>query len=128
MSKISSIYARQILDSRGNPTIEVDIILNDGTGINLYNTFKRKYGDFAPSNMFGKEIYIVTNINHIKTILLNSPNLFTVGDLKKTFFKSFMSKNVGVSSGCPWKNRRYINEMALVTDKLHTYAEGYDST
>ena len=39
-----------------------------------------------------------------------------------------MSKNVGVSSGCPWKNRRYINEMALVTDKLHTYAEGYDST
>ena len=105
-----------------------DIILNDGTGINLYNTFKRKYGDFAPSHMFGKEIYIVTNVNHIKTILMNSPDLFTVGDLKKAFFRSFMSKNVGVSSGCPWKRRRYINELALVTDKLHTYAEGYNAT
>lgn len=26
MSKIKDVFARQILDSRGNPTIEVDII------------------------------------------------------------------------------------------------------
>ena len=24
-----------------------------------------------------------------------------------------MSKNVGVSTGCPWKSRRYMNEIAL---------------
>jgi len=30
MSKISSIKAREILDSRGNPTIEVDVILENG--------------------------------------------------------------------------------------------------
>lgn len=30
MSKIASIHARQILDSRGNPTIEVDVRLDDG--------------------------------------------------------------------------------------------------
>lgn len=29
--KISSIHARQILDSRGNPTVEADVILEDGT-------------------------------------------------------------------------------------------------
>lgn len=29
--KISSIHARQILDSRGNPTVECDVILEDGT-------------------------------------------------------------------------------------------------
>ena len=29
--KISSIKARQILDSRGNPTIEADVILEDGS-------------------------------------------------------------------------------------------------
>lgn len=29
--KISDIIARQILDSRGNPTVEVDVILEDGT-------------------------------------------------------------------------------------------------
>jgi len=31
MSKISKIIAREILDSRGNPTIEVDIKLKDGS-------------------------------------------------------------------------------------------------
>ena len=31
MSKIQHIHARQILDSRGNPTVEVDVTLEDGT-------------------------------------------------------------------------------------------------
>ena len=31
MSKIKNIYAREILDSRGNPTIECDIILSDNS-------------------------------------------------------------------------------------------------
>jgi enolase len=31
MSYISDIHARQILDSRGNPTVEVDVITDDGT-------------------------------------------------------------------------------------------------
>jgi enolase len=30
MSKISYVHARQILDSRGNPTVEVDIVCEDG--------------------------------------------------------------------------------------------------
>ncbi|NKB70254.1 MAG: phosphopyruvate hydratase [Candidatus Latescibacteria bacterium] len=30
MRKIAQIKARQILDSRGNPTVEVDVLLNDG--------------------------------------------------------------------------------------------------
>src|SRR4051812_16439468 len=31
MSTIAAVLARQILDSRGNPTVEVDVILEDGT-------------------------------------------------------------------------------------------------
>ena len=31
MNKIKKIHAREILDSRGNPTIETEIILNNGT-------------------------------------------------------------------------------------------------
>ena len=31
MSHIAEVRARQILDSRGNPTIEVDVRLDDGT-------------------------------------------------------------------------------------------------
>ena len=30
MSRISCVYARQILDSRGNPTVEVDVCTEDG--------------------------------------------------------------------------------------------------
>ena len=31
MSTIIDIFAREILDSRGNPTVEVDVILEDGS-------------------------------------------------------------------------------------------------
>ena len=31
MHKINNILAREIIDSRGNPTIEVDVITSDGT-------------------------------------------------------------------------------------------------
>ena len=31
MSIITQVYAREILDSRGNPTVEVEVILEDGT-------------------------------------------------------------------------------------------------
>src|SRR5882672_11958843 len=31
MAKISKIVGREILDSRGNPTVEVDVLLTDGT-------------------------------------------------------------------------------------------------
>ena len=31
MSKIKEIHAREVLDSRGNPTVEVDLTLEDGS-------------------------------------------------------------------------------------------------
>ena len=31
MASIEAIHARQILDSRGNPTVEVEVALDDGT-------------------------------------------------------------------------------------------------
>ena len=31
MSTIVDVYAREVLDSRGNPTVEVEVILEDGT-------------------------------------------------------------------------------------------------
>lgn len=123
-----------ILVSRGLVTTNCnwfgisDIILgNDASGINLYNTYKKTYGDFAESNMYGEKIYTVTKNKYIKEILNNSPDLFNVGKLKKIFFSSFMSKNVGVSSGCPWKSRRQMNEYVLDTNKLHQYASKYNT-
>src|SRR3984893_16877661 len=31
LSSIEAIHARQVLDSRGNPTVEVEVVLDDGT-------------------------------------------------------------------------------------------------
>ncbi|RYF90266.1 MAG: hypothetical protein EON95_17300, partial [Caulobacteraceae bacterium] len=31
MAEIIDIIAREILDSRGNPTVEVDVVLEDGS-------------------------------------------------------------------------------------------------
>ena len=31
MSNIVDVYAREILDSRGNPTVEVEVVLDDGS-------------------------------------------------------------------------------------------------
>ena len=105
-----------------------DILLpNNETGIKTYNNLKEKYGDFAPTYMFGENLYLVTRDKYIKIILDNSPNLFSVGKLKMAFFQSFMEKNVGVSTGCPWKARRHMNDIALSSDKLHTYADYYNN-
>ncbi len=103
-----------------------DMILQDGAGINLYYELKRKYGDFIPMYIFSDRKYIVTNNRYIKTILDLSPDIFGVGTLKEKFFKSFMSKNVGVSEGCPWKRRRQINEIALVTGGIHVFTSKYN--
>ena len=32
MSKITNVFAREVLDSRGNPTIEVDVTTEKGFG------------------------------------------------------------------------------------------------
>ena len=103
-----------------------DLLLDDPSGINFYNNIK-KNGEFIKKKMFGTTIFIVTNVKYIKIILDNSPNIFSVGELKRSFFKSFMEKNVGVSKGCPWKQRRKLNEYVLTSDKLHIYSEKYNN-
>ena len=41
MSTISEIQAREILDSRGNPTVEVDVILESGAAGRVHLPFLR---------------------------------------------------------------------------------------
>ena len=121
------IFNRGILSPNRFWYLISDLFLSDGAGIDLYNDYKNKYGDFAKATMFDEELYVVTNINYIKTILDNSPDIFGVGKIKHKFFNQFMPKNVGVSTGCPWMKRRQINENALDTGKLHRYSEIYNN-
>ena len=62
-----------------------DIFLKDSAGVELYNKYKIKKGNFALTNMYGKKVYIVTDNKYRKIILNNSPHLFKVGELKRKF-------------------------------------------
>ena len=72
MTRISDIIARQILDSRGNPTVEVDVITESGAhgraavpsgaSTGAYEAVELRDGD--PSKFLGKSVYkAVENVN-----------------------------------------------------------------
>jgi len=75
MSTIAGIQARQILDSRGNPTVEVDVITETGTfgraavpsgaSTGKHEAVELRDGD--PTNYLGKGV--LKAVNHINTVL-----------------------------------------------------------
>lgn len=87
--KIASIKARQILDSRGNPTVEADVILEDGTtgraavpsGASTGTHEAIELRDEDPKKYSGKGVLkAVENVNSQIAKLLNE---FEVTDQKK---------------------------------------------
>ncbi|MFA5857016.1 MAG: phosphopyruvate hydratase [Candidatus Pacearchaeota archaeon] len=73
MSKIISIKAREILDSRGNPTVEVDLITEDGlfrssvpsgASTGIYEAVELRDNDKSKYNGLGV-LKAVSNINNI---------------------------------------------------------------
>ncbi|MEI7426240.1 MAG: phosphopyruvate hydratase [Candidatus Moraniibacteriota bacterium] len=80
MSKIQKIYAREILDSRGNPTVEVEVKLESGAMGNFmvpsgastgaYEALELRDGDMTRYNGLGVET-AVANVNEkIQKVLL----------------------------------------------------------
>ncbi|MCJ7786911.1 phosphopyruvate hydratase, partial [Patescibacteria group bacterium] len=86
MAKIKSIKAREILDSRGNPTLETRIELEDGSvgiasvpsgaSIGKYEALELRDNDPQRYNGFGvlKAVANVNNIIASKIIGLNADN------------------------------------------------------
>jgi len=76
--KIKSVQAREILDSRGNPTIEVDVTLEDGTygrasvpsGASTGTHEAVELRDNDSNRFFGKGV--LSAINNVNTIINNS--------------------------------------------------------
>ncbi len=105
-----------------------DALLEDKSGVQFYRELKAKYGAFVPLNMAGQRMYLVTALPYIRQILDGSPEPFGVGRFKKNMFKPFMSKNVGVSEGCPWRQRRRLNEQVLASQQArHPLLPHFDS-
>ena len=77
-SAIEKIHAREILDSRGNPTVEVDIILKNGTmgraavpsGASTGDHEARELRDKDNTRFLGKGVR--TAVNHINTTIADA--------------------------------------------------------
>ncbi len=85
MSTIKSIHARQILDSRGNPTIEVDVLTNNGhlgrasvpSGASTGSREALELRDGDKSKFLGKGVLkAVDNVNKIIAPALVGKNVF----------------------------------------------------
>ena len=118
MKHITKIYGREILDSRGNPTVEVDVILNDGSlgrasvpsgaSTGIYEACELRDGD--PGRYQGKGVSkAVHNINaEIAPALIGKNALDQSGidrlliELDGTPNKSRLGANaiLGVSLAC----------------------------
>ena len=78
MSQIIDIHARQILDSRGNPTVEVDVILKDGSvgraavpsgaSTGAYEAVERRDGDSGQYNGKG----VMGAVNAVNTEIFDA--------------------------------------------------------
>ena len=53
MSRIADVRARQILDSRGNPTVEVDVLLESGAVGRADSTHRSAFSGRAGSTCGG---------------------------------------------------------------------------
>ena len=112
---ISHIHARQILDSRGNPTVEVDVYTNNGTmgraavpsgaSTGRHEAVELRDGDAG--QYLGKGVLrAVENVNNVINEALNGLNIFdqaridaTMQELDETKNKSRLGANaiLGVS-------------------------------
>ena len=114
MSKIKRVKARQIIDSRGNPTVEVDVILSSGalgraavpSGASTGEHEAIELRDNDKSRYLGKGVSkAVSNVNAIiaKKIVGKTPDFKTIDkiiiDLDGTDNKSHLGANaiLGVS-------------------------------
>lgn len=118
MGNIAQIHARQILDSRGNPTIEVDVVTDRGTfgraavpsgaSTGVHEAVELRDGD--KGRYLGKEVQkAVQNVNTVIAQELNGMYIFdqiaidqTMIELDGTENKSNLGANaiLGVSLAC----------------------------
>lgn len=118
MSKITKVHAREILDSRGNPTVEVDVILDSGVCSRVavpsgastgeYEAVELRDGD--KGRFLGKGVTkAVTNVNSTiapKVVGLNPDTYLDIDkmmlDMDGTENKGKLGANaiLGVSLGC----------------------------
>ena len=69
--EIVDVSAREILDSRGNPTVEVEVTLDDGTGTDR-QILSGIHKWYEPEDLVGKTLIAIVNLPPRKMMGLES--------------------------------------------------------
>jgi enolase len=96
MSKIDCIFGREVLDSRGNPTVEVDVLLKSGilgrasapsgASTGVYEVLELRDGD--NKRYLGKGVTrAVANVNNIIAPALKGKSVFKQKEIDTTLIK-----------------------------------------
>ena len=110
MSKITDVHARQVIDSRGNPTLEVDVITENGScgraivpsGASTGSKEALELRDNDKSKFLGKSVFnSVNNVNKLitpKLIGKNVTNQLEVDQIMIDLDGSDNKSNLGANS------------------------------
>ena len=109
MTQINKIYARQIIDSRGTPTIEVDCQLSDGSMGRAAVPSGASTGQYEAlelrdnnSSYFGKSV--LTAINNVNTIIKpalignTSNNIYEIDQIMRELDNTENKTNLGANA------------------------------
>ncbi|XP_068336639.1 enolase 2-like [Pyrus communis] len=121
MATIQSVKARQIFDSRGNPTVEVDIILSDGTlaraavpsdaSTGVYEALELRDGG---KDYLGKGVSKA--VNNVNTII--GPALIGKDPSEQTAIDNFMVQQIdGTVNEWGWCKQK-LGENAILAVSL----------
>jgi enolase len=102
--KIQKIHARQILDSRGNPTVEADVVLEDGSfgraavpsgaSTGLHEAIELRDGDKKLYS--GKSVFkAVNNVNEKIAKVLKGSDAYDQSSIDKKMIETDGTKNKG---------------------------------
>lgn len=102
MSKVSSVTAREILDSRGNPTVEVDVYLENGvlgraavpSGASTGTREAVELRDNDKSKFHGKGVRtVISNVNNIIALEIIGQSVFEQRKIDSLMIKLDGTKN-----------------------------------
>ena len=102
MNKIKNVKAREIIDSRGNPTVEVDVILEDnsigrasvpsGASTGIYEAYELRDNDLNRYNGQG----VLMAVNNVNEII--KPNLINLSSFNQKEIDNLLIKLDGTSN------------------------------
>ena len=102
MNKIKNVKSREIIDSRGNPTVEVDVILEDnsigrasvpsGASTGIYEAYELRDNDLNRYNGQG----VLMAVNNVNEII--KPNLINLSSFNQKEIDNLLIKLDGTSN------------------------------